>query len=63
MGIKNAIRKSTRPDPNDLEGWKSQMEYFQNQFEFARSIVSDLETEATEPSEEPKLEDDSNATA
>ncbi len=63
MGIKNAIRKISTPAPNDLEGWKSQMEYFQNQFEFARSIVSDLETEPTEPSEESKLEDDSNAAA
>lgn len=65
MGIRNAIRQSSMPTPDDLEGWKARVKYLENELKLALNQVDDLETakEDSDPGLPEVAEGDDDAAA
>lgn len=63
MGIRNAIRQSSTPAFNDLEGWKARVEYLDKELKLALEHIEILEPSEDEEDFEIPFEDDDDASA
>lgn len=54
MGIKNAIRQSSTPDPDDLEGWEKYADAAERDYNLAMDNIKKIEEQEVEVEFEPE---------